>query len=61
MTSEERESRLTAYALNDAGVSATERQEIDAILASDPEVEAAYLGSGSPEESATTVTNLAAQ
>jgi Ca-activated chloride channel family protein len=36
MTSEERESRLTAYALNDAGVSANERQEIETLLAGDP-------------------------
>jgi Ca-activated chloride channel homolog len=33
--SEERESRLTAFALNDSGVSANERQEIEALVASD--------------------------
>jgi Ca-activated chloride channel family protein len=35
MTSEEREARLTAYALNDSGVTSTERHEIESLLASD--------------------------
>jgi Ca-activated chloride channel family protein len=36
MTAEERESRLTAYALNDASLSPLWRQEIEKLVASDP-------------------------
>jgi len=36
MTTEERESRLTAYALNDPGLSPAARREIETQLASDP-------------------------
>ncbi|HJZ90629.1 MAG TPA: hypothetical protein VKE40_07120, partial [Gemmataceae bacterium] len=36
MTTEERDARLTAYALNDPGVTPAARQEIEAMLANDP-------------------------
>jgi len=36
MTTEERDARLTAYALNDPGLSPTARHEIEAMLANDP-------------------------
>jgi Ca-activated chloride channel homolog len=37
MTTDERETRLTAYALNDPGLSAADRHEVEAIVAADPD------------------------